>query len=129
MNIMIYLIIGSVVFILVGGFCYKIMKDSIPLIRKIGLISLVLAMAGLVCCMAITSYQNEEIMLANQQAELETYPEIFWVRCDDAILAVKIEGQLWVFYTQGLYEPRHFREMRNDTLYFKNGDIPILTCQ
>ena len=126
---MIYFIIGSVVFILVGGFCYKIMKDEIPLIKKIGWISLSRAMAGLILCMLTTNYQDKQIRLENERAEFETHSEIFWERCHGVNMAVKIEGQLLVFYTQGLYEPRYFLYQRDDTLYFKKGYIPILTCQ
>lgn len=126
---MMYLIIASIVFILVGGFCYKIMKDEIPLIKKICWISCVLVMAGLVCYMAITSYQNEEIRLANWKVEWQIHPEIFWVRCHGANKAFNERGQLWVFYTDGPCEPRHFVEQRNDTLYFTEGILPILLCK
>ena len=126
---MFFLIMGGIFAILVGYFCYKIMKDSMPLSRKISWISCFLVMAGLVCYMSITSYKDEQIRLANQKAEWEIHPEIFWVRCHGADKAFMERGQLWVFYTDGPCEPRHFVAQRNDTLYFTEGILPILLCK
>jgi len=117
-------IIIALVLIAFGIMNFRDVKDA-PMNKKIQCGLLCTILAALAFIMISNIYQNEQIMLANQKAEWEIHPEIFWVRCHGANKAFNERGQLWVFYTKGTYEPRNFVEQRNDTLYFTEGILPI----